>query len=965
MIGEDKQTAPLPLEHWHDRLDRHFRALADARGSGLPVFALEHPLTPGEVAQLSSDVRNHMASGCGLGRHWLPWIVYATEIGYGYTGDEYWHSFEEQTPGWEPHHRYLLRNQFGKFQTTYHGVKPSGPWAEFFRLIAWPITHAILPKLLQYQFASLIYQLRFQLAGLDTLDSISAGRLLANYGDGTSTRFQQFLQQQELTGRILLSLLGLSPTGGPEPIYPPTLQRIVADLNAVSATRAWLKDVRTVVDRFKGIGRGSGTVGDRPRTRNDLDRSLDLSVYCDIKPRVFLRHSGGGTWTAAMGIPSFAPVGALSADLRSFLKETRCRVAGTSETKPAGWLLSKNAVAILKSWPNPGAPLLVFDEKSHPVLDQLLKTDCVLSSGSFWLFRIGPDGIAREIQGRAVRPGFEYIVLSAKYLPVASAFSRECTVECTGVHAFRIALPQQLSAEDIRWLNDADLQIARSISVWPAGLPCRGWDGEGRSEWLTTEEPCFGIVHDHPVSSFATQLDGVNQGSIAAPTEGVPTFVRLRALPAGKHLLNITAERHGSIADIARSAPPQGFVELLVREPEPWTPGIPAHTGLIVRIDPHDADLDEFWENKLSITITGPESYTVDCSVALEKSDGNQIFTGVVDSRMALPVAPETWQKRFAVFLKGNEEAANWRYPEAVAGRLCIKAGELGEYSVRFHRDIQPVRWLTQREEGRVRLRLLDDTGLEGDAECEMFFMQNPTQPIAASSAEIVAGISLEPPGMLVVARHGAHQDALVISYGLAGKGLRGLGVTPDVSDVASGQYSLVSAIGALGLWLNARLLGPLAEIRRKQISDKLLTAIYAKLCGSNWAATERAFLNNPKEPSAREELRRKVHHYIDGFSIVLDRDWKRLLGDASLAWYKELAHKFRVCSNSELCEFAVRLATVPQSLPMRYGSALDALAKQAAADPAVIRGARFAALLCSQLAPEESERFASRQRWQ
>lgn len=956
---------PLPLDHWHERLDRHFRSLADARGSGLPVFALEHPLTPTEVAQLSSDVRKHMASGFGLGRHWLPWIVYATEIGYGYTGDEYWHSFEEQTPGWELHHRYSLRNQFRKFQTTYHGVEPSGPWAENFSLIAWPITHAMLPRLLQYQFASLIYQLRFQLAGLHTLDSLSAGRLLVSYGDGTSTRFQQFLQQEELTGRILLGLLGLSPTGGPEPIYQPTLQRIVADLNAVSATRAWLKDVRTVIDRFKGIGQGSGTGINRPRSASAAERNLDPSaIHCDIRPRVFLRHAGKGIWSAALDIPSFGPVAALRADLRSFLKETRCRVAGASETKPAGWVLSKNPIAILRSWPNPGAPLLVFD-KSHPVLDHLLKMDCVLSSGSFWLFRIGTDGIAREILGRAVRPGFEYIVLSAKQLPVANAFSRECTVECTGVLAYRITLPENLSTADIRWLNDAGLQVARSISVWPAGLPCRGWDGEGRSEWITTEEPCFGIVHDHPVSSYAIKLDGINEGIIAAPAEGVPTFVRLHPLPAGKYRLNITAERHGSIADIARSTPPQGFVELLVREPEPWVPGIPAHTGLVVRIDPHDADLDEFWENKLSITITGPESHTVDCSVALEKSDGEEVFVGLVGTRVALPVSPATWRKRFAAFLDENEETANWRFPEAAAGRLCIKAGELGEYSIRFHRDIQPVRWLTRREDGRVQLRLLDDTGLEGDAECEIFRMPNPLAATLSNPSEVLAGISLEAPGALVVARHGDHQDALIVSDGLARDGLQGLGIRPDASDIASGRVSLPSAIRTLGLWLDARLVGPLAEIRRKQITTKLLDAIYAKMCGSQWAAAERAFLENPKESSIREGLRRKVDHHNDGFSIVLERDWYRLFSEASLAWYKGLAQRFRVCSNSDLCEFAVRLATVPQSLSKHYGSSLDTLAKQAAADPAVIRGARFAALLGSQLAPEESAQFARRQRWQ
>jgi hypothetical protein len=956
---------PLTLDHWHERLDRHFRSLADERGSGFPIFALEHPLTPAEITELSSDLQKHLAVGVRLGRYWLSWVVYATEIGYGYTGDEYWHSFKEQTPGWEFHHRYALRDWFQKFQAEYHGVKPSGPWAEHFSLIAWPITHAMLPKLLQYQFSSLIYQLRFQLAGLHTLDSRSAGQLLSSYGYDTSTRFQQFLQQEELTGRILLGLLGLSPTGVPEPIYQPTLQRIVADLNAVSTTRVWLKDVRTVVDKFKGIGQGSGATTNRSRAVNIPDRSLNPSIYFNIRPRVFLRHVGGGTWTAALDIPSFASVAALRADLRSFLKETRCHVAGTPETKPAGWVLSKNPVAILRSWPNPGTPLLVFD-KSHPVLDHLLKTDCVLSSGSFWLFRIGPDGIAKEILGRSVRPANDYIVLSVKQLPPASAFSRECAVECAGVCALRISLPEYLSAEHIRWLNDAGIQITRSISVWPAGLPCRGWDGEGQSEWLTTEEPCFGIVHDHPVSSYTFQLNGVNQGVIAAQSEGVPTFVRLRPLPVGKHRLNITAERHGSIADIARNAPPQGFIELLVREPEPWTPGIPAHTGLVVHTDPHDADLDEFWENKLSITVTGPESHTVDCFVALERTDGEEVFSGLVASRMALPVTQETWQKRFAVFLDENEETANWRYPEAAVGRLCIKAGELGEYTVRFHRDMQPVRWLMRREDGQVRLRLLDDTGIEGNAECKIFSMHNPLAAHAISPSEVLVGISLEAPGALVVARHGEHQEALIVSDGLARDGLQGLGVRPDASDVASGHVSLASAICTLGLWLDAHLIGPLAEIRRKQVATKLIGAIYAKMCGSQWAALEGKFIEFPSVPSSTDALQHKVHA-LGGFAAVVKRDHLRILDELaqSISWYTELAQRYTVCKDAELCEFAVRLAVLPQSLPKRYGGTLDKITQRATVDPAVIRGARFAALLCSQLAPEKNEQFSRMRRWQ
>lgn len=230
----------LPLDGLHSFLDQHFRKLANLRAdSGVPLFALEHGLSTLQIEEMSSLLRTHLASGERPSKYWLLWVVYAAEIGYGYTGEEYWHSFEEKTPGWELHHRNSLRDWYRKFQTTYLGVVPSGAWAENFPIIAWPITHAILPKYLQYQFARAIYQNRYRLAHLGALDPRTMGRLLATYADDTSMRFKQFLQQEELTGRILLGLIGASAGDASGPINSPTLRRIVDDLNAVRATRAW------------------------------------------------------------------------------------------------------------------------------------------------------------------------------------------------------------------------------------------------------------------------------------------------------------------------------------------------------------------------------------------------------------------------------------------------------------------------------------------------------------------------------------------------------------------------------------------------------------------------------------------------------------------------------------------------------------------------------------------------------
>lgn len=961
VLQEQERTMPLPLDSLQSTLDRHFRDLANSRaGSGLPLFAFEHGLNSSQIEELSLHLRARLASGGRLSNYWLLWVVYAAEIGYGYTGEEYWHSFEEKTLGWELHHRDALRDWYRKFQKTYRGVQPSGPWADHFPIIAWPITHAILPKYLQYQFARAIYQNRFRLASLGALDPRTMGRLLAAYTDDPSKRFQQFLQQEELTGRILLGLLGEMANDASGPIYPSTLQRIVADLDAVRATRAWLKDVRTVVAKFKGIGQGRG-----PSVNHAEDeirnRRSDATASLDIRPRIFLRHSGAGNWAVGIAVPNLSPVAALKAELGAILRATRTKVAGSTDTKPAGWVLSPNRVAIVKSWPASGTALLQV-EKSHPVLDALLISDFTMSAESLWLFRIGSDGIASEIVSRTVRPGADYILLTTNATPSVNGLSTTCAIECSGIFGCRLSLPSSLSAAQTKLLTSAGLQVARTIRVWPAGLPRRGWDGEGQSEWLTTDEPCLGLVHDHPVSAFLIRLNGVTQGVVNAPAPGVPTFVRLNPLPAGRHRLAVTAQRQGSIADINEKSPTDGFLDLFVREPEPWVPGVSAHTGLIVTVDPHDADLEDFWTGKVDISVVGPASHQVSCVLTLERPSGEEIVSGQVAMNIPLPLTAEGWRKKFESFVE-REESTTWRYPEASVGRVRIQGGELGEFALQFHRDVQPLRWLTRRANGRVLLKLADDTGLSNPAECESFSMNCPAVAIPGDVTKLRTETELEPPGALYVARNGAHTDALIVSYGLTQDGLHGLGVRPSFEDVADDTVSLKTAILTLDLWSSARLAGPLVEIRRRQVTRELTNAIFARVCGNHWGRAERTFLENPKLGSTVDALLHKVCAH-GGFGVVIQRDHVKFLGVDAVDWYAALSQRFKICTNRTLCEFAFRLAFEPQKMSQVYGSRLDELTKESASNPEVVRGARFGALLCAAFSPSAFVQFERGNKW-
>ncbi len=954
---------PMPPDKWQERLERHFESLARTRAdSGFPIFAFEHGLGDQELEEISGQLRSRLTSNLPLSPHWLLWVVYATERGYSYAGDEYWRSFEEHTPGWDFADRYKVAPWFVKFQKAYNGVVPDGPWAKQFKIIAWPITHAILPRYLQRQFARALYDLRFSLAGLDTIKPASIGRLLAANTHHASTRFQQFLQQEELTGRIVLALLGQTPAGGKEPIYPPTLRRIVRDLEKVRNAREWLKEAQHVVtDRFTGIGRGSGPPAPRQPTIRDGRITGDISNL-GIRPELFLRYSGAGTWSVVMHVPSFRNVAALNTDIQAFLKRARCRLNGGQDVKPAGWLLSGNGKGILKSWPEAHKPLVQF-EHSNGAVDHLLESECRLSSGPPWLYRIGRDGTAREIIGRIVRPGGEYILLTTAALPAPHPCMNLCSVDCTGVQSFRVRVPKEVSAQDTSWLQGLGVQVARTIRVWPAGLPGRGWDGEGNAEWLMTEAPCFGIVHDHPVDSYALRFDSGPETVVEAGRVGDPVFVRLPPLPAGSHTLTVKARRHASLASVAPSPPAEGFVHLKVREPEPWIPGVPSHPGLIVTLDPHDANLDTFWKNDVHLSVMGPESHFVTFTVSLEGSDGQEILSEQIGGPMDLPVTPEAWSKRFAQFVTKRMDF-QWSYLEAATGRLIIKGETLGEYAFRFEHDVLPLRWVLRSDHDKVIARLIDDTGEEGSEPTILFLgMDHPARTESRPAAEALSGVTVRPPGGLFIANHGNHSDAIVISAGLSGTGFQGLGVNPVVRELQDGTVTLAQSLHLLELWHDARLAGFLSDIRREQITDTFLADIYERLCGSDWERAEAAFRTNPISRAAIDALQRSVDRHT-GFAAVLRRDYTKMDGNPNYAsnWYADLAARYGLCKDQNLCTFALRLASQPHRLSGICGTRLGALLNEVSNNPAILRGARFLALLSAN--QNVSGRAALLPRW-
>ncbi|MYD97251.1 MAG: hypothetical protein F4X98_07680 [Gammaproteobacteria bacterium] len=929
------------LDQTQKRLHDHFQTIAVRREqSGFPVFALEHCLTHDELDRVKLLLRRRLRNRQPLAGHWLLWAVYAAEVGYGYKGDEYWQSFEEQSPGWTFHDRDKVKAWFRKFHQHYRGVLPTGYWADHFTIIAWPITHAIVPKCLQRQFAKAMFDLRYRFASERDFDARTIGRLLAVNASHGSTRFQAFLEQEELTGQVVLALLGTKPTDEEELLHPPTLRRIVDDLEKVQRTRDWLKEARRVVaDRFRGIGRGPGPRPPRPRPDAPAQPFTD-TTHLTLRPTLMLRHDGAETWTPFLETRSFRGLAALSADLQSFLRRTRCRLNGADDMKPAGWLLSGNRKGVLRSWPDETRPLIAF-ERDHPLMTHVLDSDCRLSPGPLWLFRIAADGTAREITGRIVRPGSDYIVATNATSPSQGLLecTNPCRLECVGAQSFRLTVPPNVSADMTAQLTTLGLQVARTIDVWPAGLPGRNWDGEGRSEWLTTETPCFGIAYDHPVHGFDFRLGNGANAFVPSDSDHGPLFVRLPPLAPGTHLLTVKARRSADLEDVAQTPPAEGYAELDVREPEPWTPGVTSHPGLVVTADPHDADLDTLWTNQLRLSVHGPVGYRASFAVDLQAPDGRIVLSERVGEPVDLPVTPQQWREHFEAFVQND--ARTWKYLEAAICELSIRGDTLGTCTLRFEHEPLPVRWVMRSNRGAIVIRLVDESEQDDQATDLRFYgIESPTQfePIEPDAAR--TGMIVTPPGGLFVASHGRHTDTVVVSTPSTDQGFRGLGVTPRMDKPARDAEALFRLFQLLGSWRNGRLSGFLVDLRRRQVTTLLLDALLGTLCGKNWADAEATFKATPRSNSSIKALASHIDKR-SGFGAALSQPPQPHVEPGQLErWFRATALHTMVCQDPTLCDFSLQLASRP------FGTIRDSAFKMFLSalvdNPAVFRGARF-----------------------
>lgn len=953
----------MSLDAWSSRLASHFGELAKKRLlREQTVFALEHGLSIDETKVLERDVRTAALSGAISDKHWLPWVVYATERGYEYSGDEYWQSFEQKTPRWRSHgDRSLVRDWFKRFNQEYRGVKPAGPWADHFTIICWPITHAILPRDLQRYLARVLYQLRHSFNSVVLRDSATLGELIQARSWDASSRFRHLAQHTRLIGEIATALLRPQDDESHYRIVPATLRRIGEDLDRERRARHWLDRARASAEarlQLKGLRRPGSN-----KSVAIADEGLPPEFVQELgmEPRLLLRPQGDNVWQALLEFPDLSHLRDRFPAMGEVLSNSRCHVAGSiGGPVPRGGFLYGPCRVRLARWPEANEHLLRFEADSAETV-WVQSVESLLRPGPRWLAKISADGLARETRGQVCRPGSSYIVCSTSPLGELPCGTR-VSLTCSGVEAVRVDIPDVVDSTLARSLRQAGLAVARALEVWPAGIPAASWDGEGFGEWITSQPVCIGVRPDHAVHRLEVECVSPAGETVAIePEPGETSFLSLPSSWAGIQRIRVTAySSEGAMPEV-------GELTVKVRDPREWSAYAKSGAPVWLEKRPSSPTMEQLWKGDAAILVHGPPGWQLRVTLGLLDRDGKTRFER---SRgpIGLPLSAGEWRGILAGFRR--EPKAQRSYDAAHALRVKIDAGLLGRAQLTIERETSPLRWVVEKKRASFQLQLLDDTGRPESVRIWWSDFARPAIQEEVPREAAVAVMEAPQQGGLFLAIADDVSRGVVVAPSGPMKGLRALKADPTIELPARSVAGLRSMIEVAARWSSARPSGDLLSvIRRDRVLARVLQRIFGLIGGERWEQGETEFRQTEKGleklvclvgKNAAEErfaealleavpemARTSTSERVAAFREITLGTLAVRCGDHPLDREKSWpsAPAGGNGSSSRYLEACLRLASLAHGLEDWGGVRRDAVAAWLLENPVVARGARFVVL--------------------
>lgn len=861
--------------------------------------------------------------------------MYAAEIGYRYRGDEYWPVFEAETPGWRRRGsvgREYIRRKYELFAETYGGALPSGAWAAWFKNIAWPITHAVLPADLQRHLARLLsdYRNAFTTELLEDHETLGE-RLAARAGD-TSARFQKFAENTSLLGLVAASLLMGDEEETPL-LSGDVLRRIVTDLSHERQAGEWLRDAKRAAVRI----RRKGLLGPAASVSRTHAAHIVGQHWPRLELTLSLRRSEAG-WSVYLTVPSLESIAQRFPDVRDEVRRLRYRIDGVPGVRARGSMMYRQGPLALETMPEPGrTPVQV--EGGSAVLSERLVDHCRVPAQP-WLFRIREPGLAQEVRTNAVRPGEEYIFVAPELPATSHLIGAELiTVATQGVKGTRFTVPSDVDDALIAALREMGLGLVSDVVLAPVGLVPASWDGEGRAAWLAGEDPIVGIKSERRVAKcvVSTAEDVVE---IRWPADRDTVFVRLTGLEIGTHTVEVL------LLGADKSAAPlaTGLVEVEILEPADSSSSASLGQGIQTWAYPSRPTLEELWRGIAAVVVDGPHGEKVRFELRLMTRGGRRtIATRSFSS--ALPVREDRWHDLFRGVQGDGELDTNIGKAEELL--VVVSNPTLGSAEIRAERPFEPLRWITGIDRDGPFARLVDHLDRD-DLRVSVTDVGYP-----AEAREVVLPDEWEirsENGLLAVASAEGFQAAVVLPPHVSGglDSLSKLSVRPSLRTGNRSADSVHRMIELARLWTRTASPADQSAARmQSQVNDAIVARLSGLISGSRWWDLERRVLDEAN--LSRDQLLgvvgRSGQERATAVTLLdIAASVPALPEDRTVAFAQVLeAHSWQV--GGDLAQLILRLCTVPGSIAptdVRTSSAVGLVLER----PALIRLARVLALV-------------------
>lgn len=947
----------MNLLQWHNKFATHFSDLHKQRITGnFSLFAFEHGLRSEELIQLKNAIQNQLEVSSPNPDYWLPWVVYAAEIGYEFDGHEFWQSFTEKTPKWTLHgNRYFIRNCFEKFVQSFGGFKPSGIWADHFNIICYPITHAILPKDLQRQLARILYDLRFQFNRSFLQSTEQLGNKILSRSEGATKRFQQFSQNIELTGLIARELLSHDQNESENIILPATLRRIVGDLRKEGDASSWLDEARTIArDR----------VNRTTKVRTEGDKAHRIK----LEPTLILRPTGGMTWDLYVEIPDLLPLAEQSTELFEFLTTSRPRINGSFFDKrlARSRLVSHGSIQEkLKSLPDKAQDLLIFRREKPSALDQFLKNEFRLKTQEINLFKIHNDGLAYKQKSASVIPGSSYLILARQIISNNSLVAKQ-HLSCDSVYLYSLVLPKTISSSEESFLTSLGFSVKQGINIIPVGTTPATWDEESYIEFLADESPCIAIEFDHVYQSLLLEY-GDELNELQNPDSARPVIINLPQFPVGSYKFTVSGKKlHQSQYEIL------GNAEINIREPRTRQAATTNQNALLLFTDPFRPTFEQLFAGKVRFDFWTPPDTKVDFYLTLldKNSEHDRPFRKKL-CELTLP--DESGKINSNIFEALQDKQILSRSEDAHACFLEFETGEFGTVQINFEREFLPLKWIVRADnKNQIYLKLSDYSDSGEIVSVVKYDFDFPDQRKTVPYSEVhELGFPIPEGGGLYIAQTSQIKQGIIILRRMAQSSFKSFteikqndGFKPVFLKHARNTQTLSALIKLYTLWTTSASAG--SAFKKSDInvvSNALLLEIVSLIDNNHgWKKAETQYCSGKvgsdfylhKAVSSKPSLLEKLSKVCESRHWYSVDEWvDRLvfaLGD-EIPEERTKVHKIgkishiKVTSRDWFAEFALRLCSRPDTLQewadKRYELGLEKMLLY----PTIARAARYIVL--------------------